>query len=56
LLTGSNIPKTFSDHDRFPPADITNTEHDYLYNDGTYYFFMNNTTFDTVELDKSALS
>lgn len=55
LITGANIPKTFSDHDRFPPADITTTEHDYLYNDGTNYFFMNNTTFDTVELEKSAL-
>jgi elongation factor P len=55
LLTGANIPKTFSDHDRFPPADITTTEHDYLYNDGTNYFFMNNTTFDTVELEKSVL-
>jgi len=55
LLTGSNIPKTFSDHDRFPPADITTTEHDYLYNDGTNYFFMNNTTYDQVELEKSAL-
>ena len=55
LLTGSNIPKTFSDHDRFPPADITNSEYDYLYNDGTNYFFMNNTTFEQVEIEKKAL-
>ena len=55
LLTGSNIPKTFSDHDKFPPADITTNEYDYLYNDGTNYFFMNNKTFDQVELLKDAL-
>lgn len=55
LLTGANIPKTFSDHDRFPPADITTNNYDYLYNDGTHYFFMNNTTFEQVELEKSTL-
>ncbi|MCP4522847.1 MAG: elongation factor P [Candidatus Gracilibacteria bacterium] len=55
LLTGANIPKTFSDHDKFPPADITMTEHDYLYNDGTNYYFMNNVSFEQVELEKKAL-
>ena len=55
LLTWANIPKTFSDHDRFPPADITNNEYDYLYNDGINYYFMNNTTFEQVELEKAAL-
>ena len=55
LLTGANIPKTFSDHDRFPPADITTNNYDYLYNDGENYFFMNNTSYEQVELTKSAL-
>jgi len=55
LLTGANIPKTFSDHDRFPSADITNNEYDYLYNDGTNYFFMNNSTYEQVEIEKKAL-
>ena len=55
LLTGANIPKTFSDHDKFPPADITKNEYDYMYNDGRNYFFMNNTTFEQVELEKEAL-
>lgn len=55
LLTGANVPKTFSDHDRFPPADITTNEYDYLYNDGTNYYFMNNSTFEQVELEKEAL-
>jgi elongation factor P len=55
LLTGANVPKTFSDHDKFPPADISTNEYDYLYNDGTNYFFMNNSTFEQVELEKEAL-
>ena len=55
LLTWANVPKTFSDHDRFPPADISTNNYDYLYNDGTNYFFMNTSTYEQVELEKSAL-
>lgn len=55
LLTGSNIPKTLSDSDRFEPADIATKEHDYLYNDGENYYFMNNETFEQVSLTKDAL-
>ncbi len=55
LLTGANIPKTFSDHDKFPPADITTNNYDYLYNDGTNYVFMNTSSFEQVELAKDAL-
>lgn len=55
LLTWANIPKTFSDHDKFPPADITKNEYDYMYNDGTNYFFMNNSTYEQVELTKKTL-
>lgn len=55
LLTGGSVPKTFSDKDNFPPADIATREYDYLYNDGVNYFFMNNETYEQVELEKSAL-
>jgi len=55
LVTGASIPKTFSDHDRFPPADIEMNSYDYLYSDGENYFFMNQTTFEQVELPKSTL-
>ena len=55
LLTGANVPKTFSDHDKFPPADITTNNYDYLYNDGINYFFMNTTTYEQVELPKESL-
>lgn len=55
LLTGANIPKTFSDHDRFAPANITTSEYNYLYNDGSNYYFMNTWTFEQVSLEKDTL-
>ena len=55
LLTGWNIPKTFSDKDIFPPADIAMKNYEYLYNDGNEFFFMNNDTFEQVSLEKKVL-
>ena len=55
LLTWATIPKTFSDHDKFEPADITTSNYDYLYNDWENYYFMNQTNFEQVEIEKKAL-
>ena len=55
LKTGSNIPKTFSDKDKFEPADITTNNYDYLYSDGQSYCFMNQETYDQVSLEKETL-
>jgi len=55
LLTWATIPKTFSDHDKFEPADITTSNYDYLYNDWENYFFMNQVNFEQVEIEKKAL-
>ena len=55
LLTWATIPKTFSDHDKFEPADITTNSYDYLYNDWENYVFMNQSTFEQVEINKKAL-
>ena len=55
LLTWAIIPKTFSDHDKFEPADITTNNYDYLYNDWENYYFMNQNTFEQVEIKKEAL-
>ena len=46
LKTGANIPKTFSDNDKFEPADITTNNYDYLYNDGENYYFMSQDTYE----------
>ena len=55
LVTGATITKTFSDHDKFEEADIAMNSYDYLYNDGISYFFMNQETFEQVELSKDSL-
>ncbi len=55
LLTWATIPKTFSDHDKFEPADITTNSYDYLYNDWENYYFMNQSSFEQVEIKKDAL-
>ncbi len=55
LLTGSTVTKTFSDHDKFEEADISMNSYDYLYNDGENYMFMNQETFEQVELAKTTL-
>lgn len=55
LLTGWNIPKTFSDSDKFEPADISYNNYDYLYNDGENYYFMNQISYEQVFLAKDSL-
>jgi len=55
LLTGATITKTFSDHDKFEEADIQMNSYDYLYNDWINYMFMNQDTYEQVELSKDVL-
>jgi len=55
LLHWGNVPRTFSDKDIFEPADIATKTYEYLYNDGERYYFMNNETFEQVDLEKKAL-
>lgn len=55
LLTWANVPKTFSDHDKFEPADIATKNYDYLYSDGTDYYFMSQENYEQVSLPKEAL-
>ena len=55
LISCWTIPKTFSDKDNFPPADIAMKSYDYLYNDGTNYMFMSQESYEQVELSKEIL-
>ncbi len=55
LVSWWTIPKTFSDNDRFEPADIATKNYDYLYNDGENYYFMSQETYEQVSLAKDAL-
>ena len=55
LITGANVPKTFSDKDNFEPADIVTNNYDYLYNDWQNYFFMSQETYEQVSLPVETL-
>lgn len=50
LITGAVIPKTFKGADKIEAAEVTNREVQYLYDDGTNYFFMDPSTFEQYEL------
>lgn len=50
LIDGSVIPKTFKGADKIERAEVTTKSVQYLYNDGTNYFFMDPTSFEQFEL------
>ena len=50
LIDGSVIPKTFKGQEKIESAEVTNQTVQYLYNDGTNYFFMDPETFEQFEL------
>jgi len=50
LIDGSVIPKTFKGQEKIEPAEVVNQTVQYLYNDGSNYFFMNPISFEQFEL------
>lgn len=50
LLTWASVPKTFSDKDRFEPADVIKSSYEYLYSDGSEFYFMNNANYEQVSI------
>ncbi len=52
IITGSVLEKSFRPTEKFPAARIDRVDMSYLYNDGEFYNFMNNETFDQVALTK----
>lgn len=50
LITGAVIPKTFKGQDKIEPADVTSKTVQYLYNDGSAFFFMDPNSFEQFEL------
>lgn len=55
LISWGSVPKTFSDKDNFEVADIAVNSYDYLYSDGSIFYFMNRETYDQIELPKKVL-
>ena len=50
LIDGSVIPKTFKGQDKIERAEVTNKTVQYLYNDGTDFYFMDPETFEQFQL------
>jgi elongation factor P len=50
LLDGKVLEKTFKGNEQIQSADVTSQGVQYLYNDGTNFFFMNGDTFEQFEV------
>jgi elongation factor P len=50
LLDGKVLEKTFKGNEQLDTADVTNTTVQYLYTDGTKFFFMDEVTFEQFEI------
>jgi elongation factor P len=50
LIDGKVLDKTFKGNEQFDRADVTTQTVQYLYTDGTTYFFMNNDSFEQFEV------
>lgn len=50
LIDGKVLDKTFKGNESIAPADVTYQNAQYLYNDGTTFFFMNEETFEQFEV------
>jgi len=50
LATGAVIPKTFKGQEKVEPAEVTSKNVQYLYNDGSDFYFMDPVTFEQFQL------
>jgi len=50
LIDGKVLEKTFKGNEQVDSADVTNQSVQYLYNDGTTFYFMNQETFEQFEV------
>ncbi|HET6924881.1 MAG TPA: elongation factor P [Candidatus Saccharimonadales bacterium] len=50
LIDGKVLEKTFKGNEQLESADVTNQNVQYLYTDGSTYFFMNGDTFEQFEV------
>ena len=55
LLTGRVVERTFKSGESLPGADVMDTDLQYLYNDGEFWYFMDPNTYDQVAADASAV-
>ena len=56
LLDGKVLEKTFKGSEQIESADVTSQAVQYLYNDGSVFFFMNGDTFEQFEIPADLVS
>lgn len=55
VISGAVVEKTFSPTDKFPTAYIERKDMQYLYNDGSLYYFMDKETYEQVPINAADL-
>jgi elongation factor P len=55
LLSGRVIERTFKSGESVEGADVLETEMQYLYNDGEFWYFMNTDTYEQIPADAAAI-
>lgn len=55
LVSGRMLEKTYKGNEQLESADISTQKVQYLYNDGTNFYFMNQDTFDQFEVPQSLI-
>ena len=55
LLTGRVVERTFKSGESLPAADVMDTDLQYLYNDGEFWYFMDPNSYEQVAADASAV-
>ena len=55
VITGATIERTFSPTDKMPKAHVERKEMEYLYTDGTLYYFMDTETYEQVPMERDKL-
>ncbi len=56
LLTAKVIDKTFKSGETVEAADVMHTDMEYLYTDGEFWYFMDQTTFEQIGAPQSAVA
>ncbi len=55
VLTGAVTERTFNPNDKFPTAYIERKDMEYLYSDGSLYYFMDSETYEQIPINGSVL-
>lgn len=55
LVDGRVLDRTFKGADKIEPADVENRTVQYLYNDGTTFYFMDQSNFEQFEIDSTVI-